>query len=432
MDSLVKLNRNQLYHKILYFYFQEYIFRIPQAEREKFIGTHFWAKVRHMLLALLLSRRRARTYPALEKQIKGKRWVFIFGKNNYEATRFLADAGFVFVTESPRSFKHDHEIFLLPVRRRLTDFFRFIPTYLYLRKHEPRAPQVFDAVFAAQGWLEAFQRIVKTFRPEAIVFSNDHSMVPRALFYAAKSAGIPTIYVQHASISPYMPPLEFDLSLLEGNDALEKYKAKGIEGLAKLVGMPRFDSYINRRRQTKKKVINIVGIAYNTVDSLERVLELCQALRQEVPGLHLLVRPHPKDQRKINIPVADGTPIFTLSDSKTGSPFDFILQCDFLIAGDTSIHLEASMLDIESIYFNLGAEGAKLNDLYGYIQNGLVMKGKNLMEVVNFIKRGGAGFNRQVDASYYNAAIGSSFEGQSGKEALKEIESFLISKQTLL
>ncbi|MFZ5969967.1 MAG: hypothetical protein ACOYXA_00075 [Bacteroidota bacterium] len=423
MDSLVKLNRNQLYHKILYFYFQEYIFRIPQAEREKFIGTHFWAKVRHMLLALLLSRRRARTYPALEKQIKGKRWVFIFGKNNYEATRFLADAGFVFVTESPRSFKHDHEIFLLPVRRRLTDFFRFIPTYLYLRKHEPRAPQVFDAVFAAQGWLEAFQRIVKTFRPEAIVFSNDHSMVPRALFYAAKSAGIPTIYVQHASISPYMPPLEFDLSLLEGNDALEKYRAKGIDGRVLLIGVPKMDHFIQRKRTIPAPFIRTVGIAFNTVDSHEKIRTLIDFLHKGSARLKFVIRPHPKDYRPLPLPTSS---FFSYSDSKSESPADFILRCDLIIAGDSSIHLEARLLNVDSIYYNL-SESQSTYDLYGYLQTGLVKEFSDAGQILAYFE----GYRpEEVEHFFpviqrYHAGFATEVEGASSLTAIQAIDRFL-------
>lgn len=62
-------------------------------------------------------------------------------------------------------------------------------------------------------------------KPKAMVFSNDHTTLPRAFLKAAQDEGIKTIYLQHASVSKKIPfpPLEFDYALLEGHDALEKY-----------------------------------------------------------------------------------------------------------------------------------------------------------------------------------------------------------------
>ena len=58
--------------------------------------------------------------------------------------------------------------------------------------------------------------------------SNDHSPANRALLLVAKSKGIKTVYMQHASVSNLFPVLDFDYSFLDGVNAYNIYKE--IEG----------------------------------------------------------------------------------------------------------------------------------------------------------------------------------------------------------
>ena len=82
-----------------------------------------------------------------------------------------------------------------------------------------------------------------------------------------KQLSIPTIYVQHASVTPYFPPLGFDLNLLEGQATFDQYSKNGpVPGEHKLVGMPKFDTFINFRNQSSS--VQNVGICTNKMDQM--------------------------------------------------------------------------------------------------------------------------------------------------------------------
>jgi hypothetical protein len=418
---------NSVYHQLLYFYFQDYIFQLPEAERSKFTQRRFFGKLRSCLLtiALAIKNRNSSNPTSLHQALANKKWVFVFGKNNYESTRFLADADFVFVSDSTRKYKADHPIVLLPIKRRLKNYFKFFSLLKYLRSKEgERASQISDTIFSSLGWMEGFHEVIKTYQPKMIVFSNDHSYVPRSLFLAAKASGIPTVYIQHASISSYLPPLDFDLSLLEGDDALEKYKRKGVRGRVELIGIPRFDPFLIRKRKEPSSKIKSIGIAFNTVDSLHKIASLINAVMLAIPEITVIVRSHPKENRDVKESLTNDSPGLIYSDSRSESPFDFILRCDLLIAGDSSIHLEAKMLNVDSVYLDLSEAGSTY-DLYGYIKKGLIKELPGNEALVEYIQTYPALRTGNRVAQFYNAALGSEFEGKSARFAREKIDNFL-------
>lgn len=63
--------------------------------------------------------------------------------------------------------------------------------------------------------------------PTAVMVSNDHSGILRAIIKKAKEKNIKVIYTQHAQIGNNFPKLNFDLSLLDGIQALDKYINSG-------------------------------------------------------------------------------------------------------------------------------------------------------------------------------------------------------------
>lgn len=416
------MNKKEKYRKILDFYFTDYISNAPRHERNKFVASGFFGFLRSIAITLYLNSKRNRKVDQRATNFAGKKWVFIIGKNNYEATSFLAEAGFVFTTERIRPFTHEFPVFELPVRIFFKAYFWYPPLFLYLLKHEGRRIfSVADAVFASLGWLEAFEKIIDDFKPSVIVFSNDHSLVPRALFFAAKAKKVPTIYIQHASISRYMPKLEFDLSLLEGRDALNKYAKKGVSGKVKLVGMPRFDVYSKFRKFEGFHNVRTVGIAFNTIDSLERVREITNSLIASNME-RLIIRAHPKDTRNFKEILDIINPRVEFSDSKDETAFDFILRSDIIIAGDSSIHLESKMLNVDSMYYQF-SDSAKMYDFYGYIETGFVIEYKTSNEITTAIKNAHFNPNLYKQCAYYNEAVS---HGTAASDLAKtEIELFL-------
>jgi hypothetical protein len=418
---------NQLYHKLLYFYFQDYIFDLPEYEKNKYISEGFFGKIKMMVIALLLRIKEAvvNRPVSVVPRIYGSNWVFVFGKNNYDATNFLTADDFVFVTDKKRIFQNSEDIIQLPYRVKFRHYLNFLPLYFYLLKMEGRRTyKLINIIFNSIGWMEAFEEAIVKFKPKSIIFSNDHSYIPRALFLMAKKNDVPTIYIQHATVTNSFPALEFDLSLLEGQDAFDKYSTKGIYGKVKFIGMPRFDKFFEMRRKTLPSEINTIGFAFNTVDSIQVIYEILRKLLIDLPSMKIIIRRHSKDTRDFKTPLSTlGNSIF-FSDPLSEDPFAFLLNCDLLIAGDSAIHLDAGMMNVSSYYFNF-ASGSKIKDLYGFIKSGFIRELAGLDDLLNQVKNGLNGNNDVKRAAYYNHLAGTDQEAHASEFALHEIRNFL-------
>jgi len=397
----------EFYHKLLYFYFQDYIFELPEYEKRKYIREGFFAKLKMMAIGLLLNFKEVFKKPELDPSpLYNSNWVFVFGKNNYDATNFLEEDNFVFVTDRKRIFSNSEGIIQLPHRVKFRHYIKFISIFFLLLKIEgKRTYQLIDLIFNSIGWMEAFDNAVKKFKPKSITFSNDHSYIPRALLLMAKKNKVPTIYIQHATVTGSFPPLEFDLNLLEGQDAFDKYKAKGINGTVKFIGMPRFDKFYTKRKESVRGDIKTVGFAFNTVDSIDIIYEAIKDLIKELPSIKVVVRKHSKDPRDFKTPLKNINGNIIFSDSLSEDSFGFLLGCDLLIAGDSAIHLDACMLNVVSYYYNFSS-GSKIKDLYGFLEKGFIKELTSIEDMSNHIKEGLSGRDVFMHAKYYNLLIG--------------------------
>ncbi|WP_240676150.1 CDP-glycerol glycerophosphotransferase family protein [Botryobacter ruber] len=359
--------------------------------------------------------------------LQGKVWLYVVSQNNYDSLRFLAEAlpDTAFVAGQNKNIgKYGKQVNRLSFRFKLLYYYKF-PFVLWslYKSHGRRALRFFDLVYDAIGFYEIYLRLLKQYRPAAIVFANDHNADARAMLYAAKAHSIPTIYIQHASVSTSFPPLEHDLSLLEGQDALDKYKQCGpIRGEVQFIGMPKADVYIQHRKAATP--VRYLGICCNTIDSTQGIRAVVQLLTQKFPELQLTVRPHPRDTRDFSFLQALN-PHIVLSDAKKENAFDFLLHQDLIIAGDSSIHLEAVMLNIPGIYYKFDKDVA-LNDYYGYAQQGLVEQANAAPELAALIQS-----YRQhrpdvyLRAQYYNATVGTANDGRSSELAITYIREYL-------
>lgn len=300
----------------------------------------------------------------------------------------------------------------------LTFFYDLIFPINWLRYYffnKKKALKYYDLLFSINGTYEESLKFLKKSRPKALVFSNDHLVISRAMLLAAKRLGIKTYYVQHASTSCYFPPLEFTYSLLEGEDAFYKYKKCGpINSEVYLVGMPKFDFYSENINQ--KLSLDTIGVAYNLTDRIDHTQEFLLQLRNNNPDIMIFARPHPADERAL--PSIENIKI---SNPKNENSFEFLKQIDCLISGESSIHLEAVLLNVYPCYFNFGNSNERF-DYYSYIKNGLVENFKNfeqlnekIQELKNFKP------NIQHRGKYYNASLGKNFYGKSSLKSAEII-----------
>lgn len=264
------------------------------------------------------------------------------------------------------------------------------------------------------GYYEVFVRIIKnTPQLQIVLFSNDHITMNRCMIEAAKKCKIKTLYVQHASVTEKFPPLCFSYSFLDGMESYEKYKSVGkIEGKVYLTGSPRFDELYVFKKKTKGKCI---GIALNLMDDCQKVLSLCVYLKKTLVWT-VIVRPHPLMGKDFPSQYFTQSGI-EISDSTMESSFAFLSRIRYLVANESSIHLDAALMDVPSVLFNFSNTGIK--DWYSYIKNGFLTVCNSYEEVLKSLNE-----NTKLPIDkirYYNSSYQTNYEGKIGNVIAKFI-----------
>ena len=362
------------------------------------------------------------------EDLHGKVWLYVVSANNYDALEFIRQArpdAVLLAGQAKNIGRYSAAVNRLSLRRKLLYYWQFPVAFLgLLRTEGRRAWRFFDFIFYAIGYYEVYRRALRHYRPRAVVFSNDHNDDTRSLLLACRAEGVPTAYVQHASVSTHFPPLGFDLSLLEGQDALDKYRQCGpVAGRVELVGMPKADAYLSEKNT--RQHITRVGVASNIHDPLPALADALSYLARELPELTFTLRPHPSDPRDFR-PLRQALPNLQWSDARQENVFAFLRRHDALIAADTSTHLEATLLNLASIYFQFSGNPV-IHDYYGYVAHNLVDHARNLSELRALLahyqrEKSVAHFRR---AAYYNAALGTEHEGHSQGQALALLRDWL-------
>ena len=360
--------------------------------------------------------------------LHGKVWLYLVSANNYDALEFIQQArpDAVLVAGQAKNIgRYNGAVNRLALRRKLLYYWQFPLAFVGLMRTDgKRAWRFFDFIFYAIGYYEVYRRALRHYRPQAVVFSNDHNDDTRSLLLACRAEGVPTAYVQHASVSANFPPLGFDLNLLEGQDALDKYRLCGpVQGRVALVGMPKADAYLNQKNTSP--AVRRVGLACNIHDPMPALVETLVCLLRELPDLTFTLRPHPSDGRDFE-PLRRLLPALEWSSARQENVFDFLLRQDALVAADTSTHLEATLLNVASIYYRFGTNPLT-DDYYGYAARGLVARADTPAALADTLRQYAQ--NKPADlyrrAAYYNASLGTEHEGRSQIHTVNLLNSWI-------
>ena len=363
-----------------------------------------------------------------QDDLNGKVWLYVVSANNYDALEFIQKArpDAVLVAGQAKNIgRYNAAVNRLSLRRKLLYYWQFPVAFFGLVKTDNgRAWRFFDFIFYAIGYYEVYRRALRSYRPRAVVFSNDHNDDTRSLLLACQAEGVPTAYVQHASVSANFPPLGFDLSLLEGQDALDKYRQCGpVHGRVELVGMPKADAYLSQKNTAP--AVRRVGVACNIHDPLPAIIATLAYMVKAMPDLTFTLRPHPSDGRDFE-PLRKLLPALQWSSARQENVFDFLLRQDALIAADTSTHLEATLLNVASIYYRFGTNPLT-NDYYGYAARGLIERADTPEALAATLHR--YALRKPADlyrrAAYYNATLGTPDEGRSQPRTLALLNTWL-------
>jgi hypothetical protein len=367
-------------------------------------------------------------------KLAGAVWLYVVSANNYEALRFIQEArpDAVLVAGQGKDIgRYGRAVNRLSLRRKLLYYGQYPAALRGL--HElvgSRATRFFDLIFYAIGYYEVYRRALRHYRPQAVIFANDHNDDARSLLLACRAEGVPTAYVQHASVSTNFPPLGFDLSLLEGQDALDKYRQCGpVRGRVELVGMPKADAFLAQRNTAPQ--VRRVAVACNLLDELPALTATLTYLLRELPELTCTLRPHPGDRRDFTA-LRQALPALQWSNPQQENVFQFLQRHDALVAADTSTHLEATLLNVASVYYRF-SPSPTLADYYGYAAHGLSEWAHSHAELAGALRR--LAQHKPLDlyrrAAYYNASLGTPDEGHSRALALRRLADWLATPPTV-
>lgn len=361
-------------------------------------------------------------------QLRGAVWLYVVSANNYEALKFIQEArpdAVLVAGQGKQLGRYAGVVNRLSLRRKILYYGQYPAALVGLyRQVGGRALRFFDLVFYATGYFEVYRRALRHYRPRAVIFANDHNDDARALLLACRAEDVPTAYVQHASVSTNFPPLGFDLSLLEGQDALDKYRLCGpVRGRVELVGMPKADRFLAQRNPAPQ--VRRVAVACNLLDELPALADTLAYLLRELPALTFTLRPHPGDRRDFAA-LRQALPLLQWSDPQRENVFEFLQTHDALVAADTSTHLEATLLNVASVYYRF-TPTPTLADYYGYAAHGLSEWARNLPELAAALGR--LAQHKPPDlyhrADYYNATLGTPNEGHSRALAVRRLGEWL-------
>ncbi len=355
------------------------------------------------------------------KKIQGKIWVFADTHNQYQSLQFL-DKKLPDVAWVSRKFTTKDKPFIHLIG--LSRLFKLLQFPTVFRLLSPIENDVKGKLFEASGQYDFFQKLLQKYRPKALILSNDHSIAPRSLLLAANSLKIPTVYIQHASVSPFFPNLEASLNLLEGQHAYDVYKKCGkINGIVKLIGMPKFEQY--QHLQNHNTLIKKIGIAFNPSDQKMLIEAFINEVVPQFPNIVFTFRKHPREERDFFFLAF---PNLKESLPRRENAFEFLTQQDMIFAGDSSIHLEATLLNIVSVYFDFTSIEDKF-DYYGFVKNGMIPHLKTIQESTDFISKIKENKPDVIHkAAYYNHLIQLSNRKSSTELVITQIQ-WLLSTQ---
>lgn len=279
------------------------------------------------------------------------------------------------------------------------------------------------------GYRDLFNHVLAMAGPACVVMSNDHLTEHRTLLWCCRQARIPTVYLQHAAVTDRFPPLSFSYALLDGQDSLEKYRRAGpLESKVSLVGIAKFSDLAAVHPQGP---VTRIGVCTKTFSDLERVREACRSLKAAFPALAVLLRPHPRSELGPlqALCAAEG---IEMSNARKESSAEFLRRVDLVIAGNSSVLLDAAMLNVVPVYFG-GLEppethphdgrrsycmgcyyGFGRDDYYGLRASGLCLRADSLEDLRGVIAGAIAERPRiRERAKHYSETIGTPFDGHS-------------------
>ena len=264
---------------------------------------------------------------------------------------------------------------------------------------------------AAVAWYARARGLLAASRPGAVLVSSDSNPEEVGFVGAARALAIPRVFVSHAYPTPFAPPLDFTLSILEGEAAVEAHRRKGpIAGEVVLAGIDGDSAPLDvGRLSVPNPVIGVFTPKAISWPAFAAVIDDC---RRHFRARRVVIRWHPSmlEPPRLAQALEDRTDV--TESPRTASLVDTARQCDWVVADENSnVHLPVLKLGIPTIAVRrLGLYPESRSDLYGFIAAGIVFAAPGRLREVDpaalaaFFSDAWADRFRAYDASYLRPA----------------------------
>jgi len=286
-------------------------------------------------------------------------------------------------------------------------------------KHPVSVDWHFTTFCSVYNYLVCFHRVLGQVKPEFVITSNDHNVPNRCMLAVAHHLGIKTVYLQHASVSPIFPALRVNYAFLDGQCALDIYRQcePNQPNTNRNAPLPKviLSGQKKHIKRSGKSESTLIGVALNVLDDAEAGIAFINALQDE--GLGVRLRWHPgqaiSNINQFRAAFASRERV-SLSDPKRESISDFMAEIGWLIAGNSSIHLEAAIAGVMPIYYELSPPNH--SDYYGYVKHGLTQKAASVPEVLKIIEKTQDNHTPNAGAvRYYSDTYLTEWDGREGE-----------------
>ena len=235
--------------------------------------------------------------------------------------------------------------------------------WLYYNFHFPRV----------RKYIETSINLLNRTKPSVVLLKADGPTPVRTIANVANKRSIPTVLVQHGlekPISDYVPDSEH--IAVWGEQSKAFFQAKGIsDDRIHVTGAPHFD-YLQSFKcdETQIKISldipedhDVVMLASQVFDNAIRRQLIDAAINsvEKLQDVSLILRPHPREDRKLHIQAAESTSANVAVAPKMNI-HDILTTSDVLLAIRSTVILEACLLGTPVLLLTFTAE--KTNPFY--------------------------------------------------------------------
>lgn len=268
----------------------------------------------------------------------------------------------------------------------------------------------FNKYWRTYGLIIAYELYLRCLSPKAMILTNDHCREPLIVSSICKEKRIPVFFIPHGSFSGETlekNPMYFDFALVSGEDQKTRIETALPNCKCYMIGRPLSDSSLLKKN--KSLTLRQIGVCINPMDNLVNIDKLCDLIMEKT-NVTMVIRPHPSMNTSKLKKIVSSKKI-EVSNSISENPIDFLTRVDGIIAGCSSIILDAAEMNVYPIFYD---SSRRYDDFNNFVKRGLADFAANPEDCVKLLKQASIKKpNVRINAKYYNGTIGTEYDGKS-------------------